>query len=107
MGDPLGVQGFLPVDARLLDLFLGPDVGLLRLAPALGLFAGDLGLAFRAPHGDVALLLEPQILGLAGNAEILLLRLQILLPDPDRGILFDIVAVLAPGFDLLGQTGEA
>ena len=63
----------------------------------------DLGLLLCLVDGDLALLCVAQELGLLLDVEKVLLRLQVLLPDPDGGVLLHVVAVPAAFLYLLGQ----
>src|SRR5690606_2120082 len=83
------------------------DLSLLGLALLGGLLGRDLGALRRAPHLDLALLLEARILLLLRDLELEPLGLEILRLDRDLRVLLDVVALLAPrldGFRELRQT---
>ena len=67
---------------------------------------GDLGPLRGALGFDFALLLEPRALAFAFDVERLFLRLQVARTDLDHRFLFDVVALLALGFDVLDQPGQ-
>ena len=83
------------------------DLGLLRLGVAQRPLAGEFGALHRAPHFDVALLIEARGLAFAVDFQRLLLGFEIAAADEDHRFLLDVVAQLAPGFDVLDELGQA
>ena len=100
-------DGALVGDARLLDLLARSKLRLLGLGVAQRALARELGALHGAAHLDVALLIEPGGLALAVDIQRLLLGFEVAGADQDHRILFDVVAQLAPGLDVLDQLGEA
>ena len=94
-------------DAGLFDFLAGGDLRLLGLGVAQRTLAGEFGALHRAPHLDVAFLIEPRGLAFAVDFERLLLGFEIAAADEDHQFLLDVVAQLAPGFDVLDQLGQA
>ena len=94
-------------DARLLDLLAAGDLGLFGLGVAQRTLAGEFGALYRASDLDVAFLVEPRGLALAIDLECLLLGFEIASANEDHRILLDVVAQLAPRFDVLDQLGQA
>ena len=93
-------------DAGLFHLLARDVLGLLGLGLALGALPGDFGALGGALGFDLALLFEPGGLALAFDVERLLFGLQIARTDLDHRLLFDVVALLALGFDVLDQPGQ-
>ena len=94
-------------DALLLDLFAGEDLGLFRFGLALGTLAHQFRALLGAPELDVAFLAQPRLLALALDVEGFLLGLEVPGPDPDCGVLLDVISLLAIGFDVLDEPGKA
>ena len=93
-------------DAGLLDLLAAGDLGLFRLGVAQRTLASEFGALYRASDLDVAFLIEPRGLALAIDIQRLLLGLEIAGANEDHRILLDVVAQLAPRFDVLNQLGQ-
>ncbi len=94
-------------DARLLDRLARGDLRLLGFGLAHRALARDFGALQRAAHFDVALLIEPRGLALALDFERLPLGLEVAGADLDHRVLFDVVAQLALGLDVLHQPRQA
>lgn len=106
-GDARLRDGVLVEDTRPLDRLARGDDRLLRLGLAQGPLARHFRALQRAPHLDVALLIQPRRFALALDVQRLPLGFQIARADPDHRILFDVVAQLALGLDVLHQPGQA
>ena len=106
-GDARFGERALMRDARLLDLLAGGDLRLLGLGVAQRTLAGEFGALHRAPDLDVALLIEPRGFAFAIDLQRLLLGFEIAAADEDHRFLLDVVAQLAPRFDVLDQLGQA
>ena len=94
-------------DAGLLDRFTGGNLRLFGLGLAQCAFARHLGALQRAAHLDVAFLFEAGGLALALDIQRLTLGIEVAGADLDHRILFDVVAQLALGLDVLHQAGQA
>ena len=94
-------------DAGLLDGFAGGNLRLLGLGLAQRALARHFGALQRAAHLDVAFLVEAGGLALALDLQRLALGIEIAGADLDHRILFDVVAQLALGLDVLHQAGQA
>ena len=94
-------------DAGLFDLLAAGDLRLLGLGVAQRPLAGEFGALHRAPHFDVAFLIEARGLALAIDFQRLLLGFEIAAADEDHQFLLDVVAQLAARFDVLDQLGQA
>ena len=106
-GDARFGDGLLVGDARLLDGLARRDLRLFGFGLAQRALARDLGALQGAAHLDVALLFEPRGLALALDVERLAFGFEIAGADLDHRILFDVVAQLALGLDVLHQLGQA
>ena len=91
----------------LLHLFAAGDLRLLRLGVAQRTLAGELGALHRAPHLDVAFLIEARGFAFAVDFERLLFGFEVAAADQDHGFLFDVVAQLATRLDVLDELGQA
>ena len=94
-------------DAGLLDRLSGGNLRLLGLGLAQCAFARHLGALQRPAHLDVALLFEAGGLALALDLQRLPLGIEVAGADLDHRILFDVVAQLALGLDVLHQPRQA
>ena len=94
-------------DAGLLDRLAGGNLRLLGLGFAQRALARHLGALQRAAHLDVAFLVEAGGLALALDLQRLALGIEVAGADLDHRILFDVVAQLALGLDVLHQAGQA
>ena len=93
--------------ARLLDLLAGGDLRLLGFGVAQRALAGELRALDRATHLDVAFLIKARGFAFTVDLQGLLLGLEIAAADQDHRVLLDVVAQLAPRFDVLDQFGQA
>jgi hypothetical protein len=93
-------------DLRAVDLPLGGNPRLVRLALPLGLLLSDFGILRGAAHFHLTLLLEAGELGVAGNLEAAAGGVEVLGFDLDAGLLLDVVARLSAQLDLFGELGE-
>ena len=94
-------------DARFFNFLAAGDLRLLGLGVAQRPLAGEFGALYRAPHFDVAFLIEARGLAFAVDIQRLLLGFEIAAADQDHRFLLDVVAQLAAGFDVLDQLGQA
>ena len=94
-------------DARLLDGLAGGNLRLFGLGLAQRALARHLGALQRPAHLDVAFLFEAGGLALALDLQRLTLGFEVAGADLDHRILFDVVAQLALGLDVLHQAGQA
>src|SRR5262249_24644358 len=105
--DPRFGDGLFVGDPRLFDGLAGGDLRLFGLGLGQGTLTRDLGALQRAPHLDVALLFEARRLALALDLQRLPLGFEVAGADLDHGILFDVVAQLAPRLNVLHQPRQA
>ena len=105
--DPRLGDGALMRDAGLLHLLATGELRLFSLGVAQRALARQLGALHRAPHFDVAFLVEARGLALAIDFKRLFLCFEVAGADQDHRILLDVVAHLAAGFDVLDQFGQA
>ena len=94
-------------DAGLLDGLAGGNLRLFGLGLAQRALARHLGALQRPAHLDVAFLVEAGGLALALDLQRLTLGIEVAGADLDHRILFDVVAQLALGLDVLHQAGQA
>ena len=106
-GDARLRQGALVGDAGFFHFLAAGDLRLLGLGVAQRPLAGEFGALYRAPHFDIALLIEARGLAFAVDFQRLLLGFEIAAADEDHQFLLDVVAQLAAGFDVLDELGQA